>query len=182
MNQIDFTRPAVRLSTGETIAADLIIGADGARSVCRDTLLGQPDPLQPSGYLTYRICIDINEVSQYPEVVDLIHPPRIHGWLGPAAHIVCSGLKGLFNVVLSQPEDREAISFDVQRGDLRKLRRSFENWEPRLQKLLEIAEETLRWSLPQSRQIESWVHTNGNFTLVGDSAHSTFPLMLAYMS
>lgn len=182
IEQVEFARPAVQLATGETVAADLVLGADGARSICREALLGYTDPPKPSGKLIYRVCIDIDIMSRHPEVADLIHPPRIHIWLGPVAHVVCYGLKGVFNVVISQPEDDndgKGINFDVQKGDLDKLRQSFQTWEPRLQKLLELAHVTLRWPLPSSRQIESWVHPGGRFTLLGDAAHSTFPLMSA---
>ena len=139
VQQIDFARPAVQLEAGETVAADLALGTDGARSTCCEALLGHADPLRPSGKLIYRVCIDIDGMSPHPEVADLIHPPRIHIWLGPAAHVVCYGLKGVFNVVISQPEDDKGISFDVQKGDLDKLRQSFQTWEPRLRKLLELA-------------------------------------------
>ena len=179
VQHIDFARPAVQLSTDETVAADLVLGADGSRSICREALLGHADPLEPSGKLIYRVCIGIDQVSRHPELADLVHPPRIHIWLGPAAHIVCYGLKGVFNVVISQPDDDKGTNFDVQKGDLDNLRQSFRTWDPRLQKLLGLSQETLRWSLPSSRQIESWIHPCGRFALLGDAAHSTFPLMSA---
>ena len=182
VQHVEFAGPTVQLSTGEAVSADLLLATDGAQSICREALLGHAEPPKSSGKLIYRVYIDIETVSRHPEVADLVHPPRIHIWLGPAAHVVCYGLKGVFNIVISQPDDdkdEKGLNFDVQRGDLDELRQSFQTWEPRLQKLLELADSMLRWSLPSSRQIESWVHPLGRFALLGDAAHSTFPLMSA---
>lgn len=64
VQQVDFERPAVQLSKGETVAADLVVGADGGRSVCPEALLRQADPPKPSGKLIYRICIDIETMNR----------------------------------------------------------------------------------------------------------------------
>ena len=156
-----------------------MVGADGTRSTCREAFLGQVDHPKPSGTLVYRISIDSATISRYPELVDLIDPPRLHVWLGPRSHVVCYGLKGVLSVVLSQPSDGkdEGIVLDVQKGDIDMLRTSFQSSEPCPRKLLEIAHEILRWPLLKSRQVKSWVHPSGRFTLVGDSAHSTFPVL-----
>ena len=57
-------------------------------------------------------------VSHHPGVTKFVSPPQIHIWLGPGAHTVCYGLRGLLNVVISQPEDYEGVSFDVRRGGI----------------------------------------------------------------
>ena len=66
VQHIDFARPAVQLSTGETVAADLVLGADGARSVCREAMLGHTDTPKRSGKLIYRVCIDMDTMSRNP--------------------------------------------------------------------------------------------------------------------
>lgn len=94
VQQIDFSKAAVQVASGEIIDADVILATDGAHSVCREALLGHPHPPKPSGKLIYRVCIPSDTVRGYAELIDLIELPRIHIWLGPDVHVVCYGLEG----------------------------------------------------------------------------------------
>ena len=118
VEQIDFSQPAVQLSTGEGVIANLVIGADGARSTYRESLLGLPDTPKPSGTLICRIYVGMDMASRHPEVAVLVSPLQIQIWPGRGAPIVCYGLQSPLNVVISQPEDDEGVSFDVRRVDL----------------------------------------------------------------
>ena len=44
---------SVKLTTGETICADLVIGADGVRSTVRQILLGHDELPQPGDFTGY---------------------------------------------------------------------------------------------------------------------------------
>jgi 2-polyprenyl-6-methoxyphenol hydroxylase-like FAD-dependent oxidoreductase len=48
---------SVTLADGETLEADVIVGADGIRSVVRERLLGDGEPIA-SGYVAYRSVVD----------------------------------------------------------------------------------------------------------------------------
>ena len=180
VQKIDETGPAVELTTGETIAADVILGTDGARSVCREALLQRPDPPQYSGTLIYRVVIPFSAVLKDDLVAELVKTDRVHLWLGPGAHVVCYGLKGLLSVVISQPEDGESEGFDMTKGDLEKLRRNLKDWDPVIGRLLQLADMTLRWPLLATKQMKEWVGEKGRFALVGDAAHATYPLLFVF--
>lgn len=167
----------MHLTSGETVTASVIIGADGERSVCREALLQRPDPPQPSGRLVYRILIDAAEMRQYPELSNLISPPSVDVWAGPKAHIVCYLLEEHYNIVMFSPGESDTTIYGPQPADLDHLRQLFRGWDPHLQKLLGIAESSLRWSLLETRELQSWVHPDGKFALLGDAAHACLPFM-----
>ncbi|RZA24086.1 MAG: FAD-dependent monooxygenase, partial [Proteobacteria bacterium] len=47
------THVQVRLSTGETVTADLLIAANGTHSLLRDTIAGEPVPRRYCGYVNW---------------------------------------------------------------------------------------------------------------------------------
>lgn len=177
VSSISFSGPAVQLSTGETVEGSLVIGADGPRSVCREALLQRPDPPRPNGRLVYRILIDVAEMSEDSELLSLISPPAVDIWAGPNAHVVCYLLRDHYNIVIFFPGRSKDTIYGPQPVDLDHLRGLINGWEPRLQKLLEIAQSSLRWSLLETDELESWVHHNGKFTLLGDAAQACLPFM-----
>ena len=177
VSSISFSEPAVQLSTAETVKGNLIIGADGPHSVCREALLQKPDPPRPNGRLVYRILIDKAEMSKHPELLSLISPPCVDIWAGPNAHIVCYLLRNHFNIVMFFPGGIIDTIYGPKPVDLNHLRGLIHGWEPRLQRLLEIAQSSLQWSLLETDELESWVHPDGKFVIIGDAAHACLPFM-----
>jgi salicylate hydroxylase len=60
VESVDFDAPSVTLQGGETHRADVVIAADGLKSVCRAQLfrkLGLVDKARPTGDAAYRIVI-----------------------------------------------------------------------------------------------------------------------------
>lgn len=177
VSSISFPEPAIQLSTGETVNGSLVIGADGPRSVCREALMKRPDPPRPNGRLVYRILVDVDEMSKVPELLSLISPPCVEIWAGPNAHVVCYLLKDHYNIVIFFPGQSSDTIYGPQPVALDHLRELIHGWEPRLQKLLDIAQSSLRWSLLETDELESWVHHDGKFALVGDAAQACLPFM-----
>lgn len=148
MDSIDFSAPAVTLATGQTIDCDLVVGADGLRSKCRELYLGHADPPQNSGDLAYRILVRASDIRKDPELAGLAETPMLNIWMGPRAHAVCYLLKGgdLYNIVLICPDDLPP-GVAQQAADLDELRAIFQTWDPRLQKLLGLVQQTFKWKL-----------------------------------
>ena len=60
---VDFSKPAVKFGDGqEDFEADLVIGADGLKSVTRETLLARKDPPRLTGDLAYRIIVKASDL------------------------------------------------------------------------------------------------------------------------
>jgi salicylate hydroxylase len=67
-------RPTVRLATGEILHADVIIGADGQRSIVRRVVTDEDEEPEviPVGLTMYTGCIPMTEVRKYPPLKQLV--------------------------------------------------------------------------------------------------------------
>ena len=180
IESIDFSKPSILLEDKSVLEADLIIGADGERSFCRDALLGHPDPPHHSGDIVFRTVIPIEKLRGDLELVGLLEPPAVHFWLGPDAHALSYSLKedGLLNVVLIRPEFPDAqATFGPQQVEMGQFRGSVKHWDRAFKKLLEYAQQGSQWILVECTDLPSWTHPASKFTLLGDSAHAMLPYL-----
>ncbi|KAL3424113.1 3-hydroxybenzoate 6-hydroxylase [Phlyctema vagabunda] len=175
---VDFSKPAVLLADGSEFSADLVIGADGLKSVCREALLGHPDPPHLTGNLAYRILIKAEDMKKHANIADLAEHPAINYWMGPDAHVVGYLLKGggLYNMVLACPDNLPEM-VNTAKADLQEMRDVFKGWDPRLETLLSLVEDTSKWRLQNSEEMKKWTHDDGKFALLGDSCHATLPYL-----
>lgn len=175
---INFEEPSIALLDKPDFHGDLAIGADGLKSICREALLGRPDPLRNTGDLAYRIVIKAEDMRNHPDLRGLVEKPAINYWQGPHGHVVCYLLKGggLYNIVLICPDNLPEM-MNTQKADLQEMRAFFENWDPRLKTLLGIVQETTKWRLQSSEEMDHWGHSSGKFVLLGDACHATLPYL-----
>lgn len=178
VTRLDFNAPCVYLKDGRRIAADLVIGADGLKSRCREEMLGRPDPPHLTGDLAYRIVIETSDMRKHEELAELANNPAINVWMGPSGHAVCYLLQGgrLYNIVLLCP-DNLPESVNIATGDAQEVRDFFKNWDPRLMKLLSMVREVSKWRLQNSSEMDTWLHPAGKFVLLGDACHATLPYL-----
>ncbi|RPB05306.1 FAD/NAD(P)-binding domain-containing protein [Choiromyces venosus 120613-1] len=178
VTKIDFEAPSVTLASGAVIGADLIIGADGLKSKCREELLGRLDPPQLTGDLAYRILIKVEEMRKHKDLEEFIRKPAINFWMGPQAHAVCYLLKGegYYNIVLICP-DNMPENINVMTADPSEIRQFFKSWDPRLQKMISLVSSVTKWRLQNSTEMASWTHPSGKFALLGDACHATLPYL-----
>lgn len=80
--------PSVTLTTGEEIRGDLIIGADGVKSLLRQVVIGKPDSPVPTGDAAYRAIIPTDIMARDPELRPFLDPPEMTGWMGPGRHVM----------------------------------------------------------------------------------------------
>ncbi|CAK3842277.1 FAD NAD(P)-binding domain-containing [Lecanosticta acicola] len=181
VEDIDFDQAIVKLASGETLQADLLVGADGLWSKCRQQLLAQKGlqenaPL-PTGDLAYRIVLDVNEVAD-PLVRDWISKPTCQFWVGPNAHVVAYSIRNstISNMVLLVPDNLPA---DVARqsGSLEEMRAIFTNWDPTLNRFLDHVKTVDKWKLMHRPELDSWISDKSNFVFVGDSCHPMLPYL-----
>jgi len=180
VSRIDFNKNTAYTSSGEVFHAHVIIGADGEKSICREELLRRPDPPRPTGDLVFRLVVKAEQMYQYENLRELIEPPNINMWFGPKAHAISYLLKkdDLFNVVLGRRDaETENAVILPQKVEISEVKRCFKDWDPRIQAILNLAEDASKWSLLQSNDTFSWSHPNGGFVLLGDSAHSMLPYL-----
>ncbi|MFI5908621.1 FAD-dependent oxidoreductase [Dactylosporangium sp. NPDC051541] len=154
---------------GYSVGCDVLIGADGARSVVRPLLTAAA--LAPVGILAEYTLDDVER--RHPELADLVGPGNL--WCLGSRRILAAQRQGggRVRVGVSLPADGHDIEAYRSRRALLEL---FDGWDPRLTALLEAGA-----GAPVVRRIEAmpadtrWEHRAG-VTLIGDAAHLMPPV------
>jgi salicylate hydroxylase len=157
----------LRLSDGTTVAADLVVGADGIHSIVREQIVA--DQPRYSGQTIYRGLVPAERVPF------LLTDPRVQLWLGPDQHLVCypvsSGRQVSFGATVSASDWREE-SWSA-RGDVAELATAYAGWHPDVVRLIGAAETVSRWALHDRESIDRL--SSGRVTVIGDAAHPMLP-------
>jgi 3-hydroxybenzoate 6-monooxygenase len=160
----------VNVAQGQPILGSALIGADGGRSVIRETIVG--DPLPPvSGHMCYRAVLNIEDV---PKDLRL---PAATLWAAHNTHIVHYPLRGwkLFNLVATVIGKHTSGGHNelAQPDEVIPL---FSHYCDKPLKLMRTPQEFWRWMLAYREPVENW--RRGPVVLLGDAAH----FMLQYMA
>ncbi|KAI9900376.1 hypothetical protein N3K66_004638 [Trichothecium roseum] len=176
----DFDAPSATTQAGETFSADLVLGADGIKSIARPLLTGQPDVPRDTGDVAYRILIDGQKLLDDPDLASLITDPCTTSWCGPEAHLVGYPIRDgeLYNIVVCATSHNETTDeVWVIKGDNRELRERFGSWEPRMRKLCALTGDFMKWRLCDLPILSRWVSASGKVALIGDSCHPMLPYL-----
>jgi salicylate hydroxylase len=164
--------PSLVLASGERLEADVLVGADGLRSLVREALFGPAAP-RFTGNVAWRGLIPAERL----EGADI--RPVATLWMGPGAHFVHYSVRGgtLVNFVgVVERNDWREESWS-SRGEAADLRRDFAGWHPTVRRIVEAAPEEacFRWALFDRDPLPRW--SRGAATLLGDACHPTLPFM-----
>jgi salicylate hydroxylase len=162
----------VALASGETLHADLVVGADGIHSAVRASLFGAEQP-RFTGNVAWRGLVPAAALAQ----ADV--RPVAALWMGPGAHFVHyyvrAGALVNFVAVVERSDWREE-SWRA-RGEKRDLCRDFAGWHATVRAIVEQADPDacFRWALFDRDPLPRW--SRGCATLLGDACHATLPFM-----
>lgn len=133
VNEVEgaFSKATAVLANGGKRIADLIVGADGINSRCREILLGRPDPPILTGDLAYRLLLNTEDMMKDPELKSFVEDPQVNYWMGPDAHA------GMFIPIPAFRESASALMCDS--SQLRPPRR-----------------QALQYGSPRSRRYACW--------------------------
>jgi len=162
-------RVSLSFANGRHIHADLVIGADGARSITRQWMLGYDDALY-SGCSGFRGVVPAGRMDLLPD------PEAIQFWVGPQGHLLHYpiGDKGDQNFLLVERHPSPWPSRDwVTPASEGEQLRLFKDWHPAVVQMITAVPISQRWGLFHRPPLGRW--SKGRVTLIGDAAHALVP-------
>ncbi|MCX6503402.1 MAG: FAD-dependent urate hydroxylase HpxO [Microbacterium sp.] len=157
----------VTFENGETATGDVLIGADGARSLVREHVLGEQIERVYSGYTNFNGLVPVDEA------------------VGPADQWTTYVAEGKRVSVMPVAGDRFYFFFDIPQPagvpydrseGTAPLRAAFGGWADGVQRLIDAIDPATslnRVEIWDIDPIHTWVR--GRVALLGDSAHNTAP-------
>jgi salicylate hydroxylase len=162
-------RVSLSFANGRHIDADLVIGADGARSITRRWMLGYDDALY-SGCSGFRGVVPAGRMDRLPD------PEALQYWIGPQGHLLHYpiGDEGDQNFLLVERHPSPWPSRDwVTPASEGEQLRLFKDWHPAVVQMITAEPISQRWGLFHRPPLGRW--SKGRVTLIGDAAHALVP-------
>ncbi|WP_425839365.1 FAD-dependent monooxygenase [Streptomyces fractus] len=162
------TAAVLHFADGDRAEADLVIGADGAKSLLRREVVGYDDA-RFSGCYGWRGIVG-------PQHLDLLPDPEaIQFWMGPGGHLlhypIGSGEQNFLLVKrLEGPWPEQAWLAPGAPGEHTA---AFEGWHPAVLQMINSVPAGNRWGLFHRPPLHRW--SKGRVTLLGDAAHALVP-------
>ncbi|KAK8059944.1 hypothetical protein PG996_009874 [Apiospora saccharicola] len=176
VHAVDFDLGSLTLGSGEVIAGDIIVGADGLWSSLRNAILGHESPPQETGDLAYRGTFSLSALQALndTQVDELCSKNIVTMWLGPGSHAVFYPVRcgKEFNLVLTRP-DNLPPNIRTEKGNLSEMVALFQHWDPVLKRILSAFSSVLKWKMLHHEELTNWAR--GNVALLGDACHPSLP-------
>ena len=160
----------LELKDGRRVQGDALIGADGVRSVVRNTLWGPTNP-EFSGMVAWRGLIPMEQLPAHMQV-------QVGStWIGPGGHVVCYPLhqSKIMNFVATMEGRTWTHSGGSIPGTTEECLSDFAGWHEDVQIMIRKSPTLLKWALAKRDPIPQW--TQGRVSLLGDAAHATLPFL-----
>lgn len=161
----------LELADGRRAAGDVLVGADGIKSVVRSLIIGPAKPVY-TGQAAWRATVPAERLPAAAA------RPVVTVWCGPRNHAVIYMLRGgtLLNFVGCHERDWEEESWTARRP-WAELQQDYAGWHPEVQTIIDAMDhdECYRWALNSRKPQERW--STSRATLLGDAVHPTLPYM-----
>jgi salicylate hydroxylase len=159
----------LELADGETVTADVVVGADGVHSTVRRFVAGDEDRAVYSGTRGFRGLVPIEDLPRLPD------PGAIQFWMGEGAHLlhypIVGGVMNFLAVVEGPAEwTAEGWTADMEPGGNLA---AFRGWHPAVLEMVRAMTIPQWWGLFSHLPLRRW--SRGGVVLLGDAAHAMLP-------
>jgi salicylate hydroxylase len=162
----------LRFEDGSSAHGDLLIAADGLKSVIRAQMLGAAFATY-TGDAAWRITVPTDRLPK-----DALEK-AMSVFVGPGRHAVCYYLRGgaLLNFVGCVETGEISEESWTLKFPWEKLKADYRGWNPAIQAVIDAADKDAcyRWSLHDRPPATHW--STDRVTLIGDAAHPTLPYL-----
>jgi salicylate hydroxylase len=162
----------LRLVDGTTVQGELLIGADGLKSVICQQIAGNVSAAY-TGDAAWRITVPVDRLPEnFMEQVMMV-------WMGPGRHVVAYYLRAgaMLNFVGLVETDEVSEESWTAKFPWERFKADFVGWHGDVQTIIDAAdrEGCYRWSLHYRPAITNW--STRRATLLGDAVHPTLPYL-----
>jgi salicylate hydroxylase len=157
---------------GSSAGGDLLIGADGLKSVVRRQIAGEA-PAIYTGDAAWRLTIPVERLPEnfLEQAMTL--------FIGSGGHAVCYYVRGgaVLNFVGIVETDEVSDESWTVKMPWEQIKADYRGWHPVIQTVIDKADrdKCYRWSLHNRLPIKNW--STARATLMGDAAHATLPYL-----
>ncbi|KAK3353050.1 hypothetical protein B0T25DRAFT_200154 [Lasiosphaeria hispida] len=165
------------------VEADVVLAADGIKSVTRTQmlgLLGLESEEEDTGQAAYRIMLKRSEMADDPEMLALLDSDTVVRWIGERRHIIAYAVSNheIYNLSTAHPDSNFAGATNATyttKGSKAAMLDVFSTFCPLVHRMLNLVPdgEVCEWKLRVHKALLTWVH--GSVALVGDACHPTLP-------
>ena len=170
------------------VTCDVLLAADGIKSVVRDHILSTLE-VSPADVkvidtkqAAYRIMLRREDMENDPELLELIDSERVTRWIGERRHLIAYPVSShqIYNISSAQPDVNFAEATNASyttRGSKSQMLSVYGDFCPLVHKMLNLVPEgeVCEWKLRVHTPLPTWVHECT--ALVGDACHPTLPHM-----
>lgn len=157
---------------GTSTKGEILIGADGVKSVIRDQVAGAVEAIY-TGDSAWRITVPKDKLP--PNFMEEV----MSVWMGPGKHSVSYWIRGgeLLNFVGAVETPVAEEESWTAKFPWEDLKADFEGWHEDIQTVIDLVDkdECYRWALYRRPTIENW--SSDRVTILGDAAHATLPYL-----
>ena len=159
-------------TNGRVERPDIVVGADGVRSVVRNWVLGGRASPRYSGTSAFRGIVPVSSLPSLPD------PQAIQFWIGPDAHLLHYAIGGQaqdvnFFAVVEGPAEwpqRDSWTIPTRPGEAVA---AFAGWHPAVTEMIAASTFEARWGLFVVSPLRQW--HRGAAVLLGDAVHAMLP-------
>jgi 6-hydroxynicotinate 3-monooxygenase len=170
--ELDWTGNIIKLrfEDGSRAEADIVIGADGVRSRCRELLVGLERP-KFIGYVAYRSIFPMSRLAgmTFEDYVKWWADDRI-----VLTYYITADRRDMY-FVTSSPQAEWPHDTSSVKADMDELRAAFAGFHPEVQKVFAGCPAATKWAQYDCEPLTVW--SRSRVVLLGDACHPMTPYM-----